>query len=371
MTMQKLTRKQIECGVPLTWDIYDESGQLLLRQGHVFNNPKQLATLMERGLFIHAAEAEAAAANLLNRKYDPFWLWEDIIVRLGQLLRDTDRESDFSGQVGILAQLAQHLIGQSRDAALAAMILLTDQQRYPLVHCLHAAILSDLVAQKLGWESERRKSVVCAALTMNISTLDTQLELTDHSGPLTPEQQAVIKSHPTTGVELLRDAGVNDGIWLEAVRDHHETPLGSGYPSGRKEVGEEATLLRIADVFSAKVSPRKHRRSMSGPQAARVLFTDPGMAAENPFIPALIKEIGIYPPGSYVRLANGETGIVHRRTENAHTPVVLSLTNSKGTPEAKPMRRDTSKVEHKIVSVIPREDIRLRLNPISLWSSTN
>ncbi|MBI3524514.1 MAG: hypothetical protein HY066_08285, partial [Betaproteobacteria bacterium] len=59
-----------------------------------------------------------------------------------------------------------------------------------------------------------------------------------------------------------------------------------------------------------------------------------------------------------------------KRTDNAHTPVVLSLTNSKGTPESKPIRRDTSRDEHKILAVIPRDDIRLRLDPTSLWANS-
>ena len=370
MTMHKLGKKQAECGVPLAWDIHDEAGQLLLRRGYVINNPKQLATLMERGLFINATDSSTTVATLLDRSYDPFWLWDDIIVKLGQLLRHHDRDADFPIQLDVLAQMAQLLVNRSRDAALAAMILLTDQRRYSLVHCLHAAILSDLVALRLGWDEERRRSVVCAALTMNISTVDTQQVLTDQAGPLTPEQHMAIKAHPTTSAEMLRGVGVNDVIWLQAVQDHHETPLGSGYPKGHKEIGEEATLLRTTDVFSAKVSPRTHRKPMSGPQAARVLFTDPGMATENPFIAVLIKEIGIYPPGSYVKLANGETGIVFKRTDNAHTPVVLSLTNSKGTPESKPIRRDTSREEHKILAVIPRDDIRLRLDPTSLWANS-
>lgn len=370
MTMQKLARKQVECGVPLPWDLYDEAGQLLLRRGYVLNNPKQLASFMERGLFIHAAEASTSAMALLDRNYDPFWLWDDIIVRLGQLLRNHDQDADFPIQIDNLAQLAQLLINRSRDAALAAMILLTDQPRYSVVHCLNAAILAELVALRLGWDEERRRSVVCAALTMNIATVDTQQQLADQAEPLTPEQQAAIQSHPSVGAEMLRGVGVKDSIWLQAVQDHHETPLGKGYPTGHKEISEEATLLRTTDVFSAKVSPRSHRKPMSGPQAARVLFTDPGMASENPFIAVLIKEIGIYPPGSFVKLVNGETGIVYKRSDNAHTPVVLSLTNSKGTPESKPIRRDTSRAEHKILSVIPRDDIRLRLNPTSFWGAS-
>jgi len=48
---------------------------------------------------------------------------------------------------------------------------------------------------------------------------------------------------------------------------------------------------------------------------------------------------------------------------------VLSLTNSQGTPEAKPIRRDTSRDEFKVMSIVPRENIMIRINPVSIWGS--
>lgn len=371
MSMQKLAKGLAECGVPLQCDIFGEDGKLLLRQGHVITDPKLRDALLKRGLYVDAAAAVAKAQeNLLGgHTYDPFWLWDEIVGKLGHALRHYGSEEDISGKMIFLARLVQMLTDRSKDAALAAMILLSDQGRYSLVHCLHSALLCDMVAMRLEWSEERRTSVVCAALTMNISMVDTQQKLAEQVEPLTPDQRLDIKSHPKTSVDILNNVGVNDAIWLQAVHDHHETPLGNGYPSGIKEIGEEATLLRTTDVFSAKVSPRMNRKQMNGAQASRVLFTDPSMTTANPFIAVLIKEVGIYPPGSFVKLATGETGIVYKRSGNAHTPIVLSLTNSRGTPEAKPIRRDTSREEYKIVSIIPRENIMIRINPVSLWGS--
>ena len=371
MAMQKIGKGLAVCGIPLPWDVYDEAGQLLLRQGFVIDHPKQLDSLLERGMFVNAANTAKPnfAPVLTIQHHEPFSLWDDIVTRLGQLLRNYKSGSDFPLQVMEVAALIQVLTENSKDAALAAMILLQEQSRYSLVHCLHAALLCDMVAMRLGWEPDRRRSVVCAALTMNISTVDTQQKLAEQIEPLTPDQRIDIRTHPQTSVDILTGLGVSDAIWLRAVQEHHETPLGNGYPNGIKDVGEEATLLRTTDVFSAKVSPRKNRKQMNGAQASRVLFTDPGMTIANPFIAVLIKEIGIYPPGSLVKLANGETGIVFKRSSNAHTPVVLSLTNSKGTPELKPIRRDTSRQEFKILSVIPRDSLKLRINPASLWAT--
>ncbi|MCX7171560.1 MAG: hypothetical protein NTY41_15100 [Proteobacteria bacterium] len=355
--------------MPLPWDVYDEVGQLLLRKGFIMENQKQLDSLLERGMFVNATNIVKPNLAPVPQHYEPFQLWDEVVVKLGHLLRNYHSGADIPGQVAEVAGLLQVLTERSKDAALAAMILLQEQGRYSLVHCLHAAMLCDIVALRLEWNQERRNSVVCAALTMNISTVDVQQKLAEQSEPLTPEQRIDSRTHPQASVTLLSGAGGTDAIWLQAVHDHHETPLGNGYPNGIKEVDAEATLLRTADVFSAIVSPRRNRRQMNGAQAARVLFTDPAMTAANPFIAVLIKEIGIYPPGSLVKLANGETGIVFKRSGNAHTPLVLSLTNSKGTPELKPIRRDTARPEFKILSVIPRDSFNLRISPANLWVS--
>jgi HD-GYP domain-containing protein (c-di-GMP phosphodiesterase class II) len=366
--MQKLGIGHAVCGVPLPWDVYDDAGQLLLRKGFVIDHQKQLDSLMDRGMFVNATNIAKPVHSQVSalQRYEPFKLWDDIVAKLGHVLRNYS-SNDVPGKLQEIVELIQVLTERSKDAALAAMILLQEQNRYSLVHCLHAALLCDMVAIRLDWDSTRRTSVVCAALTMNISTVDMQQKLAEQIEPLTPDQRIDIRHHPQASREILSHAGIDDPIWLRAVHEHHETPLGTGYPNGIKEVGEEATLLRTADVFSAKISPRKNRKQMNGAQAARVLFTDPGMTTDNPFIAVLIKEVGIYPPGSMVKLANGEIGIVFKRSSNAHTPLVLSLTNSRGTPEQKPIRRDTSRQEFKILSVIPRDSIGLRINPASVW----
>lgn len=371
MSMQKLARGEVECGVPLPWNVYDETGKLLLPQGHTIKDPNQLLMVMRRGMREEVVDpARSGTAGIAaDKNYDPFRLWHEIIGKLDELLHNYEQTSNIALQFAGIARMVQVLSEHSKDAALAAMILLPDPKRHSLLHCLHAALLSDMVALRLAWDEERRKSLVCAALTMNISTLDTQQKLAEQSGPLTADQRTDIRIHPKTSVDILTRVGVEDGIWLTAVHDHHETPLGSGYPHGIKAVGEEATLLRTTDVFSAKLSPRMNRKQMNGAQASRVLFTDPGMTTANPFIAVLIKEVGIYPPGSFVKLANGEMALVYKRSSGAHTPIVLSLTNSKGTPEPKPIRRDTAREEFAIKSVIPRDQINLRINPERIWGT--
>ena len=47
---------------------------------------------------------------------------------------------------------------------------------------------------------------------------------------------------------------------------------------------------------------------------------------------ALVKGLGVYPPGAFVRLASEEVGVVLRRGISATTPRVAIVTNRLGMP---------------------------------------
>jgi len=137
-------------------------------------------------------------------------------------------------------------------------------------------------------------------------------------------------------VRMLELAGVLDAAWLGAVLRHHEQEDGAGYPSGCTDIGDLATLARRADVYTSKLASRSTREALLADQAGRQMFMqDPG----HPMTAALVREFGIYPPGSYVRLASGELAIVVARGATITTPVVACLTDASGKPVAEPARR--------------------------------
>ena len=95
-------------------------------------------------------------------------------------------------------------------------------------------------------------------------------------------------------VQMLQAAGVSDHEWLDAVLNHHEQEDGCGYPSGRTDVGELASLVRRAGHYTTKLASRSGREAMSADVAGRQMFMqDPG----HPMTAALVREFGIYPPG--------------------------------------------------------------------------
>jgi hypothetical protein len=217
-----------------------------------------------------------------------------------------------------------------RDPNLAIFQVLTRDANadvaYGARRSLHAAITSYLVGPPPGLGRRRAlERVFKVALTMNLSMLELQGELARQRSAPTAAQRADLATHPMRSVELLMQAGITDEDWLQAVARHHEMEDGSGYPTGRTDVGELASLVRRADVYTAKLASRSHREALLADQAGRQMFMqDPG----HPMTAALVKEFGIYPPGCYVRLESGEMGIVVQRGPTVTTPVVACLTTA-------------------------------------------
>jgi hypothetical protein len=157
---------------------------------------------------------------------------------------------------------------------------------------------------------------------MNVSILRLQAQLAEQRDPPNLRQREAIEQHPLAGAQLLRAIGVADEEWLAAVEQHHEEPGGGGYPRKVAAPCEAAQLLRLADMLMAKLTPRAHRPAMAPRLATRDVFlADPDKRLST----AIVRLLGVYPPGSVVQLKTGETGVVTRRAADGRGPWVRVL----------------------------------------------
>jgi hypothetical protein len=199
---------------------------------------------------------------------------------------------------------------------------------------------------------------------MNLSIIDLQGRLASRGRRLAPPQRAAIDRHSDEAVAFLRAAGLDDTEWLTAVAEHHEQTGGGGYPKGVPAPSEGAQLLRLVDIFLAKHASRGGRPGLPAPQAAKELYTSTG---GHPFAALMVKEFGLFPPGTLVKLASGETAVVVRRGATTNTPVVGAVMNRHGDALGAPVRRDTSLPESAITGLAAEQSLRVKLSPAQLY----
>ncbi len=341
----------VQPGVPLPFNVRDADRTLLLARGHVLEAQAQIGALFSRGALVDIDEllSRGDVVRQAPREQLP-QLWAGCLSQVGEALR-ADPGPGYEGALDDASAPVQALIERDPDLAIFQVMRrgAGADTAYGVHRSLQTAITGHLVAQRLGWDPTQCARLFKVALTMNISMLELQGKLARQMHPPTPQQRVELQSHPMRSVRLLQQAGIEDEAWLEAVLHHHEQEDGAGYPSGRTAVSELATLARRADVYTSKLASRSTREALSADQAGRQMFMqDPG----HPMTAALVREFGIYPPGCYVRLSSGETGIVVARGATISTPVVACLTSPSGALLSEPQRRATDAKTSAVVGVV-------------------
>ena len=398
MPYQPFPPEALRVGAPTMFALRDKSGCLLVPKGTVVADEAQLRNITARELFIdeqdgealkraiagkvlalvsndellgRIAKAQPTANDLLatptapaagrRRLDDAPTDWSNLQVRLASVLRDPTQP----GLAAKLVQIQRTMFDQINSDADDALLLLVhaatqEFHDYSAHHALLVAVVAELASRHVaGITAEQRLSLRCAALSMNLSMTALQNQLAQQSNPLTPHQRAEVDSHPSRSVELLRAAGVTDTLWLEVVRHHHDAPPGP--LSALEPALRLARLIRRADLFAARMSPRRGRKALSATAAAKAAYLDEQQQPDDAGS-AIIKAVGLYPPGSLVRLANGETAVVLRRGRRANSPTVATIINPAGAVLAVPTLRHTHTPACAVTGGVAPHEIKVRLN---------
>jgi HD-GYP domain-containing protein (c-di-GMP phosphodiesterase class II) len=270
--------------------------------------------------------------------------WQELTDRLEPVLVAPREQAHFTQAIEACARAVLELCQRDGDVAIAFMVHDTQDklQRYGVLHAVHTAMLLALVARRRDWSPTLTFSAVQAGLTMNLSITGLQSTLALQVEPPSLLQRADIHAHPQASMQLLRELGVTDEDWLMAVLQHHEQADGKGYPAGAAQVSLLADALRTCDVYSAKMSPRVGRSVMQSPQAATQIFRE---RSANYFGATLTREMGLYPPGTLVRLTNGQEALAVRRGADLGLPIVVVLQDApdgRWTPLARAQTNDTT-----------------------------
>ena len=393
MDLIELRKDKLLMGVSLRYTLRDESGLVLLAKGHRIETAQQLAGIKSRGkIFVEIDETEdgvramMSGITALNQAGAPIKdfskyvnvnqppeeeklngtlveRWGDVEARLGGLLASVATVADFAKRLRVLAGFLQ---SQMAEDATASQFLLfnravTHFSGYSVLHSLLCGSLAYSLADTFALTPSERGSLVCAALTMNIGMTQLQdlLALQQHAP--SPHQRDVIDKHPAAGTQVLLDAGVTDPIWLEIVSKHHAPLEGPEALADWSPVLRMTKILQTVDRYSAAMSPRKSRSGRTARDSVRSVVVQAGVAKHDEVGTALMRLLGLCPPGTFVKLSNGETAVVLRRGVKPAEPMVASVLNHQDQPIALPRLHDTERENLKIESTLTATAVRVNL----------
>lgn len=382
----------IPLGHPMPFALRGVTGLLLANKGYVIQNRADLEVLVERGVELCLDSDESGDSHRTYLQHLQRMLlseksmgqiaatrigdgvpdapqespkkgpanWPNIQMVATQILR-SHRAADFAERLFALYQDLSRECQHTPDATLLGLIYMSgrETQMYSAIHSMLVACVCIIVARTtLNWPEDKVRPLGCAALSMNCAMTELQDQLALQRTPLSPAQAREIENHADRSEALLRTMGIKDPLWLEAVRLHHARSPG---PLQTKTDAQQiARLIQRADIFAARLAPRASRAPMPVTAAMQSCYYDEAHKVDEAGA-AIVKTLGVYPPGTYVRLTSQEIGLVLRRGNTATTPRVAVLINREGMPTGEIIRRDTSIPQWKIISVVAPRNIRVQV----------
>jgi len=128
-------------------------------------------------------------------------------------------------------------------------------------HSRRVARVAGNVAAHMGLSPRLQGVIQMAARLHDVGEVGVPESVLQRDGPLSEDEQAVVRMHPVIGAQILEPFGEAAAF----VRHHHERPDGRGYPDRLRDhqIPIGASVIGVAEAFDAMVSPRPYRRSRS------------------------------------------------------------------------------------------------------------
>jgi len=245
-----------------------------------------------------------------------------------------------------------------------ASIFFPAEVNYCTKHSVDCAIICACVARAMEFDDQKRRLVMCAALTMNIGFIKLQNKLHNFSGQLPVEVKQAINHHPRKSWVLLKKAGIKQADWLETVLHHHERLDASGYPQkiAGSKLSEFTRILILADLYGAMVTPRGYRPAALSTELMRSFLTKYSNALDTKIVAYFMRCFGLYPPGVVVRLKSGHSSLVLSVGKSLQAPIVQQI--NAGEPEGDPYTLDEDRIDSVVVL---SDDSNLKISPQAFW----
>jgi hypothetical protein len=170
--------------------------------------------------------------------------------------------------VGGIAETIGRMAGRFSDWCIqdedkfSYLLDMSEHDFYTTTHMVNVGVGCGMLGvELLGPDSPMLQAIVQGGLIHDVGKRGVPAEVLNKEGKLTDEEWALIRAHPTNGVEILASQDGVEPTALEMTRDHHERLDGRGYPGGISgaEIGLPARICTVVDIYDALAAARPYR----------------------------------------------------------------------------------------------------------------
>jgi putative nucleotidyltransferase with HDIG domain len=179
-------------------------------------------------------------------------------------------------------------------------------------HSINVTVLAMILARALDVDPETMRDVAQGAILHDVgkALVPSQILLKDED--LTAAEDKLLQMHPGYGIKLMQPVAELPSRVREIILFHHEMADGSGYPKGVKAdtLDRAVRIVAIANAYDNLCNQRVVKRSRTPSEALSHMYKNELAKYDKAALSAFVKALGIYPPGTIVKLRSGRVGIV-------------------------------------------------------------
>jgi putative nucleotidyltransferase with HDIG domain len=209
------------------------------------------------------------------------------------------------------------------ESTLLGLANIKNYDEYTFNHSVNVAIYAIALGQRIGIPKRHLSHLGMAGLFHDIGKTRIPKEILNKTGKLSPEEWAMMRSHPIMGTEIImrmKEWGGLSTRMIDAAFEHHLKYDLTGYPrlTRKRKITLFGRIVTLADFYDALVRPRVYNRFPYVSEKILGIMLD---RSGKDFDPALVKVfinmIGIFPLGTLVLLNTNEMGIVTQIQEDS------------------------------------------------------
>lgn len=202
----------------------------------------------------------------------------------------------------------------ARPDALSLHMIATAQkdQENLYYHALNVSTLSMMLAKNLALSEQQIQWVGFGALFHDIGKLRLPSQIVRKKTPLTAPEQNLLNMHAQYGAELAEKLPEFPPEAIPILLQHHELADGSGYPKGLQaaDIDPLARIVLVVNTFDNLCHPGPGQATRSPHTALSHMYRNMRQQLPDTELKVLIKQMGVYPPGTLVQLSDDRIGMV-------------------------------------------------------------
>jgi putative nucleotidyltransferase with HDIG domain len=279
------------------------------------NTPPPAPTDESMQVFDNIIEAKKARFEKLQKQREEIARCEEKFVQAATVVRNINKlifarpQETIAEASKLVDSIAEVFLSENDTVMHLIQQAAGSEELY--FHSLNVSVLGMMLAHEMKCTEAQIKIIGMAGLFHDLGKVNVPEAILNKTEPLSKPEQNFFEMHAQYGVEVGTKAGM-DKIILEVIAHHHEYLDGTGYPQKLKgdQIRLPTRIVTIANVYDNLCNHNDPRQSLTPHEALSIMYAKRRAQFDPACMATLVKSLGVYPPGTLVRLSNEAIGLV-------------------------------------------------------------